>query len=224
MDKLHPGHLVWYHQEEPVEGIILKAPWRFVTVGFLAPDLPPPPDERRVIPVPAPVKRSLRSLLLAWREGPEDCAMRALLCIGLLNQALRDVLALTYPAPTAGPALATLPSRWWKAEKWARQNLEQPPALAELARRAGLSERGTSRACHAATGMSPGRRLKAIRLAHARNLLQLTDLRITEVAQMAGYGRVQEFSRDMRKHHGINPTTLRARGPDYHELEAPAPL
>lgn len=107
-------------------------------------------------------------------------------------------------------------------EKLLRQRLDQPVHLADMARLAGLSVRTAVRACHAATGMPPGRRLKAIRLNHARNLLQLTDLPITEIALAVGYERVQELSRDMGKHYGQTPRAVRATKRDYTELEMPA--
>lgn len=221
LEKLKPGDLVWYHQGEPVEGVILEAPWRFVTVGFLAPRIPPPPDDRRLVRAPESAKRALRALLKAWREGTESSAGRAIHCVGLLHEALRAVLPLVHPARSGGPALSAMSSRWWTVEKYVRQNFERPTTLADLARRAGLSERGIARACHAATGMSPRRRLKVVRLNHARNLLQLTDLSITEVAMAAGYGRVQELSRDMRKYHGVAPRELRARGLGPRDRHAP---
>jgi AraC-like DNA-binding protein len=211
LEKLRPGDLVWYHQGEPVEGRILKAPWRFITVGFLAPPLTPPPDEQRVVRAPPAARRALRELLQAWRSGAEGSAQRALHCSALLHQALRAVLPLLRPAGSEAPALSALSARWWTAEKWARQQLDQPLRLADLARQAGLSERSVVRACQAATGLPPARRLKVIRLHHARNLLQLTDLPVTEIALMTGYERVQELSRDIRKHFGRTPRTLRAR-------------
>lgn len=222
LEILRPGDLVWYHQSEPVEGLIRRAPWRFITVNFIAPGLPPPPDDRRVVRASPRTVHRFRTLLQAWRDLRPDPAVRALRCLALLNELLADLLpARPGTCRTTAPADA-LTERWWTVEKLLRQRLDQPVRLADMARLAGLSVRTAVRACHAATGLPPGRRLKAIRLNHARNLLQLTDLPITEIALAVGYERVQELSRDMGKHYGQTPRAVRATNRDYTELEMPA--
>ena len=63
-----PGTAVWYHENEAVEGRILKAPWVYYTVNFHAARLPPPPFEQRVWRPGAAVGDRFQSLLDAWRD------------------------------------------------------------------------------------------------------------------------------------------------------------
>ena len=46
---LGPGDVIWYHEDEWVEGVVREAPWIFYSVNFLAPGLPPPDYARRVV-------------------------------------------------------------------------------------------------------------------------------------------------------------------------------
>jgi AraC family carnitine catabolism transcriptional activator len=64
------------------------------------------------------------------------------------------------------------------------------------------------------------KRMKHLRLAYARSLVQHSDFPITEVASSVGYERVHELSRDYRKHFGIAPTFDRKRGPDYPSVKS----
>ena len=59
------------------------------------------------------------------------------------------------------------------------------------------------------------KRVKQLRLSQARGMLQFSQLSISEIAYDVGYERVQEFSRDYRKHFGCTPTEARREGPDY---------
>jgi transcriptional regulator GlxA family with amidase domain len=110
---------------------------------------------------------------------------------------------------------------WWRIEKQLRIRLEQPISLDGIRRLGGLSLRTIIRACKAATGVPPMRRLKDIRLSFARGLVQHSDLTITEIAFRVGYARSQEFSRDYHRRFGITPREDRARPPGYRELERP---
>ena len=209
VEVLRPGDLVWYHQDEPVEGRILRAPWRFITVSFLAPDLAPPPDNQRVRRASARTMRGLRALLQAWRDESGPRLARELRCMSLLQSVLLDLLPDGRQPPSTDATARSLTQRWWQAEKLLRERLEQPMRLADMARRAGFSIRTAVRACRLATGLPPARRLKAIRMSHAQNLLQLTDLTVTEIAMAVGYSRVQEFSRDFHRQVGQPPRQYR---------------
>ncbi|MBL0885607.1 helix-turn-helix transcriptional regulator [Myceligenerans sp. I2] len=70
------------------------------------------------------------------------------------------------------------------------------------------------------TGVSPGRYLAAVRMAHAKHLLRTTDMKVVDITVGIGYSSVGTFSSRFRLHVGISPTQYRtqARG------EQPAPL
>ena len=63
---------VWYHDNEAVTGRIVRAPWVFYTVNFLAPRLPPPPCEDRVWPVGVTAPDSLVSEVFPWARPELD--------------------------------------------------------------------------------------------------------------------------------------------------------
>jgi len=77
--------------------------------------------------------------------------------------------------------------------------------LCALAGAAGLS---VSRLCHlfqAEIGISPGRYLKAARLAKAKDLLETSSLSVKEVAAQAGFNHVGRFIGEFRSTYGFTP-------------------
>lgn len=211
------GDVVWYHEGEPVKGVILQAPWRFITISFVAPALAPPDEGHRILRAKRRTLVLGRRLLAHWRDAGMPAGERALRCVATLSDLLLEIL----PAGAAlipGIYPSNAHERWWAAEKHLRNHLDQELELSGIAALAGMSERTTARACKAATGVSPVRRLRDLRLAYARNLLQHTILPVTEIAFRVGYSRVQEFSRDFKKHHGCTPSEMRSRPPDYRDI------
>lgn len=212
------GHVVWYHESEPIEGSIVRAPWRFITINFTARDLAPPPDDRRVLQAGPHTLTLARQLLLHWRDRSLPGAERALRCVATLAGLILDFLPLDNTPALVPVYPMNARERWWIIEKHLRQQLDQPPDLDAIAKLVGMSVRTTIRACKAATGMTPVQRLKALRLTYAHGLLQHSNLPVTEIALRVGYERVQEFSRDIKKRHGCTPLELRRRPPEYRHI------
>ncbi|MBM3858391.1 MAG: AraC family transcriptional regulator [Verrucomicrobia bacterium] len=214
-----PNAVVWYHENEPVRGEILRAPWRFITINFHAPTLPPPPDDRRVLRADATTLRLGRRLLSLWRNHSMPPLERQFHCHRVLLELLHHLLSRDNlkMAPQLGAKL------WWRIEKQLRSRLEEPITLADVQRLSGSSARSVACACKAATGLSPMKRLREIRLGYARGLVQHTDLPITEIAYRVGYARPQEFSRDYHRRFDVTPRGDREREPVYRQLEQPSP-
>jgi AraC-like DNA-binding protein len=217
-ESLREGSVVWYHEDEPVVGRILRAPWRFITINFTAPGLPPPPDALRVMRSSPRVLELASQLLALWSDQTLGAVERDLRTVIALMHILLEVHPMDV-APSANPVYPiNAREKWWLVEKSLRQQLDRRHTMAEIAAMAGMSARTTHRACLAATGLPPARRLHDLRVAHATSLLQHTDLPITEVAQRIGYSRVQEFSRDYRSQTGRTPREARRASPDYIRL------
>lgn len=214
-----PGTVVWYYENEPVRGEIQRAPWRFITINFHAPSIAPPPDDQRVFRAGRTTLALGRRLLRLWRDRSLPPLEHQLRCHRALIELLQDVLPRAGYQPPAQPNARV----WWRIEKQLRTRLEQPINLDGIRRLGGLSLRTTTRACKAATGVPPMRRLKDLRLSFARGLVQHSDLPITEIAFRVGYARSQEFSRDYHRRFGLTPREDRARPPSYRELERPPP-
>ena len=220
-ERVGGGQVVWYHESEPVEGRVLRAPWRFITINFDAPDLAPPTDDHRVLRAGPRTLPLARRLLGVWREATTHEVERALRAQAVLAELLMDFMPADASPPLRTIYPANAAGRWWRAEKLLRLRLERPLDLAALARTAGLSVRTTIRACKAATGQPPARRMKSLRLTYARGLLQHSDLPVGEVGRRVGYGRTQEFSRDFRKHFRQTPREARSAAPDYLSVRSP---
>lgn len=65
-----------------------------------------------------------------------------------------------------------------------------------------------------ATGLSPKRYLRFIRMTVASNLMRNTMLAPTEIARRCGYGKQGAFERDFSKQHGKSPAAYRADFPN----------
>jgi AraC-like DNA-binding protein len=214
------GQVVWYHESEPIEGRILRAPWRFITINFEAPDLAPPPDHRRVLRAGPRTLILARRLLAVWRDGQVPAAERALRCTATLAELLLDFTPLAELPDTRTVYPINARERWWRVEKQLRLRLDEDWNLDRIARLAGMSSRTLNRAARAATGRTPVQRLRELRLVYARGLLQHSDLPVSAIAARIGRGRVQDFSRDFRRRFGQSPREARQARPDYKDVRS----
>ena len=92
---------------------------------------------------------------------------------------------------------------------WALGRLAEPLDLAALAGHARMSVRTFSRRFRAETGTSPGTWLTAQRVAHARRLLETTDLPVDAVAARSGLGTGASLRQHMRAALGVSPLAYR---------------
>ena len=84
-----------------------------------------------------------------------------------------------------------------------------PHTLEELARNAGLSVPHYVALFRNQTGTSPMRYLTRVRLRHACELLDMTDLPVSEIAAAVGFEDAFYFSRLFHKHIGHSPSNYR---------------
>lgn len=204
---LRAGDMLWYHESECVEGVCLAAPWRFYSVVFHAPSLPPPDFTSRVArPARKMAMKHFADLLRAWNDASEGASRRALRC----HAALSEILLLHHPVGAAGAAPADwLVQLWWNVENQVRQNLSRPYTLRDLAGIARTSAATIHRASMAAVQTPPVRRIKSLRLEMAYGLLVYSQMSVTEIAGQTGYERVNELSRDFRKAYRAAPSEVR---------------
>lgn len=210
-ERFRAGDTVWYHENEPVEGRVIRAPWRFITVSFDAPTLTPPPARDRVRKASARTGALFKRLLKTWNEDSLSPVRRHLAVHSLLNGILVDLL----PDQEGQQQADESTKLWWTIENHLRHDLSRPITLAFLKQYTHLSLRSIIRSCKIATGLSPMKRIKKIRLSYARGLVQFSDMNMSEIAYRIGCGRVQEFSRDYKKEYNRTPTEDREAGPDY---------
>jgi len=91
-------------------------------------------------------------------------------------------------------------------------NIETPLSAAALARATGISLRQLERLFAAELGATPQQYYLRIRLAHARQLLQQTDMQVIAVALACGFGSAAPFSRAYKAHFGRTPRQDRQTG------------
>jgi len=96
-------------------------------------------------------------------------------------------------APLPAPAEA---DRFSDTLSWLRGHLDEPVAVADLARRAAMSPRTFARRFAASTGTTPLQWLVAERVRLAQRLLETTDLPVDAVARKCGFSTPD----NLRKH------------------------
>ncbi|GLZ77350.1 AraC family transcriptional regulator [Actinorhabdospora filicis] len=92
---------------------------------------------------------------------------------------------------------------------WAQENLAKNITVADLARRALVSERGFARRFKDATGQSPHAWLTERRLRRAEELLEGGDLSVEEIAHHVGYGSAAALRRQFARRRGVAPRDYR---------------
>jgi transcriptional regulator GlxA family with amidase domain len=107
------------------------------------------------------------------------------------------------PVPAAA-GRGTEPTRVWALDR-----LAEPVSLEELAGHARMSVRTFTRRFREETGLSPRRWLLRQRVAHARLLLESTDLSVDLVARRSGLGSATALRQHLRAAIGVPPSAYR---------------
>jgi transcriptional regulator GlxA family with amidase domain len=107
------------------------------------------------------------------------------------------------------PARTTDGSSLGPVLDWARQHLDHPMTVADLASRARLGQRTFVRRFAATTGTSPLRWLIAERVRLAQELLEATDEPIERIAQQAGFGTAANLRQHFGRATSISPQSYR---------------
>jgi transcriptional regulator GlxA family with amidase domain len=94
---------------------------------------------------------------------------------------------------------------------WAREHLDRPLTVTELARRAHQSPRTFARRFVETTGATPLRWLHHQRVQYAQELLERSDLPVEEVARRAGFGTPAVLRRHFARDVGTTPSAYRSR-------------
>lgn len=97
------------------------------------------------------------------------------------------------------------------ARVWALEHLDEPLTIAHLARQALMSERTFTRRFRSETGLSPRQWLTRQRLTAARELLERTDLGMSDIAAAVGYATPTSLRTHLVSALGVSPTTYRRR-------------
>jgi AraC-like DNA-binding protein len=125
---------------------------------------------------------------------------------GLIGAAMSRLSQDDADGAAADPAVAHV-----LAELAARP--EEPWTPDDMAGLVHLSRSALTERFRRATGQSPMRMLREVRMHRARTLLAVERLPVTRVAFQVGYGSVAAFSRAFAADHGVSPLAWRAGPP-----------
>lgn len=98
-----------------------------------------------------------------------------------------------------------------KAKFFLRENLEAPLDMKQLLRELPMSYSKFRKMFKQATGESPNQYHLNLRLDKARELLNTTNLNVTEVAYNLGFDSVFYFSKLFKKKNGVSPKSFRGK-------------
>ena len=107
------------------------------------------------------------------------------------------------PVPDCG-ATSTAATR-----DWALTRLDEPLALTDLARHAGMSLRTFARRFNDEVGLSPGRWLIQQRITRARDLLEASDLSVDQIAGRVGFATGASLRQHLHAAIGVSPQAYR---------------
>lgn len=199
---LKKNDMLYYYDCEDVSTRSEEKAAEFATVGFYAPSiLPPPVGERKFSSTPE--IRTLYRELLAL--GKDTAAFQR--DINIYARLLRLISLLPVTGGQSGESDKQA-RIWWDLEEYLRLNRIYRSTLFELAKASYSSPATVMRSCHAATGISPMKRLQRLRLSKAAELLIYGNFSVTEVSRMLGYPRIHEFSREFSSFYGCPPSRI----------------
>lgn len=98
-----------------------------------------------------------------------------------------------------------------RAMAYLTERLDGSVRVADLARLVGVSPSHLTAMFRRATGGGVLAHHTALKMARARQLLDVSDLPVGQIALEIGYDDPFYFSRHFRKHHGMSPTDYRSR-------------
>jgi AraC-like DNA-binding protein len=81
--------------------------------------------------------------------------------------------------------------------------------LEQIARHIAASSRQLQRVFGELAGTTFRAELNAIRMQHAAELLQTSDLPVGVIARRIGHRQPAQFANAFRRHHGLSPTAFR---------------
>ncbi|WP_415947432.1 GlxA family transcriptional regulator [Streptomyces sp. KLOTTS4A1] len=92
---------------------------------------------------------------------------------------------------------------------WAEQRATGPITVTDIASRAAMSPATLHRRFRSEFGCTPNQWLTAVRVEHARRLLEQTTLTIDQVAHRSGLGTAANLRTRLTTHTGLTPTAYR---------------
>ena len=121
----------------------------------------------------------------------------------------RPCLRCRPEAAPGSPASAGVHATVARAVRLIDQGMLETGSIADLADRLGVGDRHLRRIFKEHTGVTPQDHAKARRLLRARQLIVDSNLSMTDIADIAGFGSLRRFNDAMKKAYGQAPTAFR---------------
>lgn len=121
----------------------------------------------------------------------------------------RPCLRCRPEAAPGSPASAGVHATVARAVRLIDQGALENGSIADLADRLGVGDRHLRRIFRDHTGVTPQEHAKARRLLRARQLIVDSNLTMTEIADIAGFGSLRRFNDAMKQAYGQAPTAFR---------------
>ncbi len=200
------GDVIYFYAEEDVEWLGNEVAVEFYSVGFRSIDFKPLPLNLRVFQSNNSIRRSFEKHCAASIKHTAGTGKSLSIHLALLEILTEIAKKHEYSGSYNDPADA-----WWNVERAIRQQHIFRSTLDEVAELARCSRASAVRLCRRATGVSPMKRLQAIRMEEARSLICFSSLNVTEIAYYLGYGRMHEFSREFKRYFGVSPSRMNVK-------------
>lgn len=199
--QLNPGDLIYYYNSQPYRFTTLQKAGTFYSIAFFAPELTP--KHQPVIAL------NQKTSSLRFFEEMQKCqksqdSIR-------FNKYFYSLLDLLSEHQIIHTNLNDSKSLWWDIEGFVRKHLKEKHSLLKLQTNFRLSKQQLIKTCYDATGLTPAKRIKIIKLNYAQNSLHEKKYTITEIAHQIGYDRVHEFSRDFKKLFNLSPKIFQSQ-------------
>lgn len=205
-------------EPSPIRCLVVDIP-AFVMAAAAGPERQLPGH----LSIPAPAAASLRGLAVRLATAADRSQTLAALQrfssrdrVARLPDRLRrleqEFVALVVTAATHGPGAGD-GCDVGALKRWLASHAHRRVRVAELASRAGVSQRTVERA-FLRTGCTPLAYVRRIRLDRARTMLTgpVKDVTVADVAAAVGYRHLGRFADEYRRHVGETPSRTLARG------------
>ena len=202
--QVRAGDIIYYYANEDVQWLGNEQEVTFYSVGFRSMVFRPIPISKRVFSSTETIKNAFTQLYEA-SNLPRNSTEFSFGTYAALLKVLYEIQRTLQPAELINDRTQS----WWELEKRIRSENRFRLKLDELAGRCYTSRATLVRLCRQATGTSPVKRIRQIRMEEAKALLAFSPMNITEIARHLGYGRVHEFSREFSGYYGSPPSQYR---------------
>ncbi|OGV53560.1 MAG: hypothetical protein A2017_20900 [Lentisphaerae bacterium GWF2_44_16] len=195
---IRKGDILYLGSSEIEEATAYKEGFEFISVVFLAPSLEPLPPEARVFKGAPKIEKLFDRLYEIYSKEDKIQGI-------VLYHTLFELLMEIYNMKLKRNPLCSKNGKWWEIEEFIRSKRAFRISVKEICDEFEINKIALAALCMGATSLSPAKRIQAIRMAEARGLLLYSENSVSQIADLLGYPRIHEFSREFTNYFGYSP-------------------